>query len=167
MKKDELLFCPLGGSGEIGGNMNLYAYGKEDNQKWIIVDMGVSFADDSIPGVDLIMPDAGFIIEKKQDEDTVMEILLDFDGEDLEDTEDNFIATVPFQNLSSFVEKLKERGIEVENAEITMKADTTVPVDQEMGEKVLRILDFLDEVDDVQEVHSNAEFPNDFNPLEE
>ena len=62
MTKEELLFCPLGGSGEIGGNMNLYAYGKEDNQKWIIVDMGVSFADDSIPGVDLIMPDAGFII---------------------------------------------------------------------------------------------------------
>ena len=67
MSKEELLFCPLGGSGEIGGNMNLYAYGKEDNQKWIIVDMGVSFADDSIPGVDLIMPDAGFIIDKKDD----------------------------------------------------------------------------------------------------
>ena len=65
MNKEELLFCPLGGSGEIGGNMNLYAYGKEDEQKWIIVDMGVSFADDSVPGVDLIMPDAGFIIEKK------------------------------------------------------------------------------------------------------
>ena len=67
MIKEELLFCPLGGSGEIGGNMNLYAYGKEDNQKWIIVDMGVSFADDTIPGVDLIMPDAGFIIDKKDD----------------------------------------------------------------------------------------------------
>jgi len=67
MSKDELIFCPLGGSGEIGGNMNLYAYGKEDEKKWIIVDMGVSFADDSIPGVDLIMPDAGFIIDKKED----------------------------------------------------------------------------------------------------
>ncbi|MBD1150409.1 ribonuclease J [Pelagibacterales bacterium SAG-MED29] len=67
MSKEQLLFCPLGGSGEIGGNMNLYSYGKEDNQKWIIVDMGVSFADDSIPGVDLIMPDAGFIIDKKED----------------------------------------------------------------------------------------------------
>ncbi len=67
MTKDELLFCPLGGSGEIGGNMNLYAYGREDNLKWIIVDMGVSFADDSVPGVDLIMPDAGFIIDKKED----------------------------------------------------------------------------------------------------
>ena len=45
--------------------MNLYAYGNEENQKWIIVDMGVSFADDSVPGIDLIMPDAGFIIDKK------------------------------------------------------------------------------------------------------
>ena len=67
MNKEELIFCPLGGSGEIGMNMNLYAYGKEDNQKWIIVDMGVTFADDTIPGVDLIMPDPGFIIEKKND----------------------------------------------------------------------------------------------------
>ena len=67
MSKEELLFCPLGGSGEIGGNMNLYAYGKVDEQKWIIVDMGVSFADDTVPGVDVIMPDAGFIIDKKDD----------------------------------------------------------------------------------------------------
>ena len=67
MIKDELLFCPLGGSGEIGMNMNLYAYGNEANQKWIIVDLGVTFADDSIPGIDLIMPDPGFIIDKKND----------------------------------------------------------------------------------------------------
>ena len=67
MNKEELIFCPLGGSGEIGMNMNLYAYGKANNQKWIIVDMGVTFADDTIPGVDLIMPDPGFIIDKKDD----------------------------------------------------------------------------------------------------
>ncbi len=67
MKNEELIFCPLGGSGEIGMNMNLYAYGKEDDKKWIIVDMGVTFADDSIPGIDLILPDAGFIIDKKDD----------------------------------------------------------------------------------------------------
>ena len=67
MKKEQFIFCPLGGSGEIGMNMNLYAYGKEDNQKWIIVDMGVTFADDSIPGIDLIYPDPGFILEKKDD----------------------------------------------------------------------------------------------------
>ena len=67
MKKEELIFCPLGGSGEIGMNMNLYAYGTEENRKWIVIDMGVTFADDSVPGVDLILPDAGFIIDKRDD----------------------------------------------------------------------------------------------------
>ena len=38
--KDELLFCPLGGSGEIGMNMNLFAYGKQGEHKWI---MAVSY----------------------------------------------------------------------------------------------------------------------------
>ena len=65
--KEELLFCPLGGSGEIGMNMNLFAYGQPGNQKWIIVDIGVTFADDTIPGIDLIYPDPGFIIDKKDD----------------------------------------------------------------------------------------------------
>ena len=65
--KEELIFCPLGGSGEIGMNMNLFAYGKTDNQKWIIVDIGVTFADDTVPGVDLIYPDPGFIVDKRDD----------------------------------------------------------------------------------------------------
>ena len=65
--KNELTFCPLGGSGEIGMNMNLYAYGNENDRKWIIVDMGVTFADDSMPGIDLIYPDPGFITDKKDD----------------------------------------------------------------------------------------------------
>ena len=50
--KDELLFCPLGGSGEIGMNMNLFAYGKPGEHKWIMVDIGVTFADDTLPGID-------------------------------------------------------------------------------------------------------------------
>ena len=65
--KDELLFCPLGGSGEIGMNMNLFAYGKPGEQKWIMVDIGVTFADDTLPGIDLIYPDPGFIVDKKDD----------------------------------------------------------------------------------------------------
>ena len=77
--KDELLFCPLGGSGEIGMNLNLYAYGKPENQKWIIVDVGVTFADDSVPGIDLIYPDPGFIVDKKDD---VLGIILTHAHED-------------------------------------------------------------------------------------
>ena len=65
--KDELLFCPLGGSGEIGMNMNLFAYGKPGEHKWIMVDIGVTFADDTVPGIDLIYPDPGFIVDKKED----------------------------------------------------------------------------------------------------
>ncbi len=64
--KKELLFCPLGGSGEIGMNMNLFGYGEPGNHKWIMVDIGVTFADDTIPGIDLIYPDPGFIVERKQ-----------------------------------------------------------------------------------------------------
>ena len=67
MKKEEFIFCPLGGSGEIGMNMNLFAYGNLENRKWIIVDIGVTFADDTIPGIDLIYPDPGFIVDKKDD----------------------------------------------------------------------------------------------------
>ena len=62
----ELLFCPLGGAGEIGMNMNLYAFGDPENHKWIIVDLGITFADESIPGIDLIYPDTGFIEDKKE-----------------------------------------------------------------------------------------------------
>jgi len=67
MKKEEFIFCPLGGSGEIGMNMNLFAYGSPENRKWLIVDIGVTFADDTVPGIDLIYPDPSFIVDKKED----------------------------------------------------------------------------------------------------
>ena len=67
IKKEEFIFCPLGGSGEIGMNMNLFAYGNPENRKWIIVDIGVTFADDTIPGIDLIYPDPGYIVDKRND----------------------------------------------------------------------------------------------------
>ena len=77
--KKELLFCPLGGSGEIGMNMNLFGYGDQGNHKWIMVDIGVTFADDTIPGIDLIYPDPGFIIERK---DNLLGIILTHAHED-------------------------------------------------------------------------------------
>ena len=64
---DSLYFLPLGGSDEIGMNLNLYGYGPEDRQKWVIVDCGVTFGDLSTPGVDLIMPDPAFIEERAED----------------------------------------------------------------------------------------------------
>ena len=103
-------------------------------------------------------------VDPNADEEIVMDILLENDGEDLEVGSESIDITVPFQNLSSFVETLKNKNIGILNAEVTMRADTSIALDQETGEKLLRILDFLEDVDDVQEVHSNAEFPNNFEP---
>ena len=65
--KNELVFLPLGGSGEIGMNLNLYGIGPEHDRKWIIVDLGVTFGGPDTPGVDIIMPDTGFIEERRDD----------------------------------------------------------------------------------------------------
>src|SRR5829696_8782832 len=59
---DELLFLALGGSGEIGMNVNLYGC----RGQWLMVDLGLTFADTDYPGIDLILPDLEFI-EKQQD----------------------------------------------------------------------------------------------------
>ena len=48
------------------------------------------------------------------------------------------------------------------NAQLTLRAETSVNIDHEMSEKVLNIMEFMDDLDDVQEVHTNAEFPDDF-----
>ncbi|MES2894593.1 MAG: ribonuclease J [Pseudomonadota bacterium] len=58
---DELVFLPLGGSNEIGMNFNLYGYGPPHARKWIVVDLGVTFGDQTTPGVEIILPDPEFI----------------------------------------------------------------------------------------------------------
>jgi ribonuclease J len=65
--RDELVFLPLGGSGEIGMNLNLYGYGPPNRRKWIIVDLGVTFGDLTTPGIDVILPDPAFIAERADD----------------------------------------------------------------------------------------------------
>jgi ribonuclease J len=56
-----LYFVPLGGTGEIGMNLNVYGYAGD----WLIVDCGVTFGDDSQPGLEVVMPDPGFIVERR------------------------------------------------------------------------------------------------------
>src|ERR1044072_800377 len=59
----ELLFLALGGSGEIGMNVNLYGC----EGKWVMVDLGLTFADPAYPGVELVLPDLAFIEERRED----------------------------------------------------------------------------------------------------
>lgn len=60
---DELVFLPLGGAGEIGMNLNLYGC----RGKWLMLDLGVTFADDAAAGLDVLMPDPAFIEERRAD----------------------------------------------------------------------------------------------------
>jgi ribonuclease J len=60
---DALWFVPLGGSGEIGMNVNLYG----TMGKWLMVDCGISFPDETMPGIEIIMPDVSFIAERRAD----------------------------------------------------------------------------------------------------
>ena len=62
----ELVYCSLGGAGEIGMNFNLFGYGKPGEYKWIIVDIGVTFSDDNIPGIEVILPNPEFIVNQKE-----------------------------------------------------------------------------------------------------
>ena len=56
-----LFFVSLGGAGEIGMNLNLYGYGGD----WLILDCGVTFGDDSQPGLEVVMPNPAFIVERR------------------------------------------------------------------------------------------------------
>src|SRR5262245_7512391 len=63
---DELVFAPLGGLGEIGMNLALYGVGTERRRQWIVVDFGVAFAGDDLPGIDLIFPDIRYVVEERR-----------------------------------------------------------------------------------------------------
>lgn len=64
--QDELVFVPLGGVGEIGMNLALYGYGPAAKRSWIMVDCGVTFPGPDLPGVDLVLPDIGFLAKEKK-----------------------------------------------------------------------------------------------------
>ncbi|HEY5239788.1 MAG TPA: ribonuclease J [Rhizomicrobium sp.] len=80
LQSEELVFLPLGGSGEIGMNFNAYGFGAPHARKWIVVDCGVMFGREaSVPGIDLIMPDIRFLAEQRKD---VLAIVLTHAHED-------------------------------------------------------------------------------------
>jgi len=64
---NELVFAPLGGLGEIGMNCGLYGFGPVKKRKWLMVDLGLAFGGEELPGVDLVMPDLTFIEKIKKD----------------------------------------------------------------------------------------------------
>jgi ribonuclease J len=78
-QRDELVFVPLGGVGEIGMNMGAYGFGPEKSRKWIVVDCGVSFGGPDLPGIELIMANPEFLEENADD---VLALILTHSHED-------------------------------------------------------------------------------------
>ncbi|MDC9701695.1 MAG: ribonuclease J [Alphaproteobacteria bacterium] len=77
--QNELLFIPLGGLGEIGMNISLYGFGNGRSRKWIMVDLGMGFSDQTFPGIEKIMPDIEFI---KQERSNLLALILTHAHED-------------------------------------------------------------------------------------
>ena len=78
-QRDELVFVPLGGVGEIGMNMAAYGFGPAHKRKWIVVDCGVSFGGPDLPGIELIMANPEFLEENADD---VLALILTHSHED-------------------------------------------------------------------------------------
>jgi YebC/PmpR family DNA-binding regulatory protein len=93
-------------------------------------------------------------------EDDVMEVALEAGAEDIVTGEDGSIeVTTEPENHAALVTAMEAAGLTPANAEITMRASIEVPLDVETGEKVLRFLDMLEDLDDTQDVYSNADIP--------
>ncbi|HVY59075.1 MAG TPA: ribonuclease J [Xanthobacteraceae bacterium] len=63
---DELVFAPLGGVGEIGMNLSIYGLGPERRRTWLAIDCGVSFGEQDLPGIDVVMPDIRYLVEERR-----------------------------------------------------------------------------------------------------
>ena len=121
-KDDELVFLPLGGSNEIGMNFNLYGFGPPHDRKWIVVDLGITFGDQTTPGVEVILPDPTFMEENA---DRLLGIVLTHAHEDhigaVAWLWPRFKAPIYATPFTAFIlrEKLREAGL-LDEAEITI-----------------------------------------------
>ena len=101
-------------------------------------------------------------INKDYSEEILMENVIESGAQDFSEEDDFFEVTTDLNQFNKVIDFFKENDIQYINAELTLRADTLVDLDQDMSEKVLNIMEFMDDLDDVQEVHTNAEFPENF-----
>lgn len=91
-------------------------------------------------------------------EDKVMEVAIDAGADDVSANEGQIEIITPVETYHAVLNALNEAGCLVEQSHLTMRAQTLVPIDDESAESLLKLIDMLEDLDDVQEVYSNAEF---------
>jgi len=101
-------------------------------------------------------------ISKEISDEDLMDLVIESGANDYTEEEDFFEVTTEPNDFNKVLEIFKKNEVKYINAQLTLRAETSVNIDHEMSEKVLNIMEFMDDLDDVQEVHTNAEFPDDF-----
>jgi YebC/PmpR family DNA-binding regulatory protein len=100
-------------------------------------------------------------LDRSLDEDRIMEVAVDAGAENLEESNDRWVLTCGPHDLAAVRDALTEAGITPLSAELTLEATSTVEVsDEEEAKKVLRLLELIDDHDDVQAVHANYDIPD-------
>ena len=95
------------------------------------------------------------------DEEQVMEVALEAGAEDIVANDDGSIdVTTPWEDLAAVKAALEKAGLQPEGGEVTMIASTTVPVDAKGAEQVMGLVDALEDLDDVQNVYTNVDIPD-------
>ena len=101
-------------------------------------------------------------ISKDFSDEKLMDLVIESGALDYTEEEEFFEVTTEANSFNDVLEIFKKNEVEYINAQLSLRAEISVDIDHEMSEKVLNIMEFMDDLDDVQEVHTNAEFPHDF-----
>lgn len=98
------------------------------------------------------------------DEEQLIEVALEAGAEDVEAEDDGsfIVVTAPDKTFGEVVDALREAELEFANAEVTMHPSTMAEVDMETAEVVAKMIDALEDLDDVQEVYTNVDYPEEF-----
>lgn len=97
-----------------------------------------------------------------QSEDQVMEIAIDAGASDVAVDEGQIEVITPVEAYHSVLNALHDASLEIEHSHLTMRAQLMVPIDDESAESLIKLIDMLEDLDDVQEVYSNAQFSEHF-----
>jgi YebC/PmpR family DNA-binding regulatory protein len=110
-----------------------------------------------------------YLFEKKgqitfapgSDEEAIMDAALEAGAEDVVENEDGSIDVLtPWEDFQQVKEHLKADGLEPDNAEISMIPATSVPLDIDSAQSALGLIEMLEDIDDVQNVYTNADIPD-------
>ena len=101
-------------------------------------------------------------ISKEYTDEKIMELVIESGAVDYTEEDEFFEVITDANDFNNVLETFKQKSVGYINAQLTLRAETYINIDQEMSEKVINIMEFMDNLDDVQDVHTNAGFTENF-----